>query len=232
MVNKMTSSDEEIRLEVLDSISSNPRISDPASIKVDVKNGIVTLSGEVDTYFAQLAARESAEQVPSVNAIVQEIQVKIPESTKKQDSNIAKSAVYVLDSTTSIPLGRDQPVVKDGIITLVGSVPQSFHKREAERSISRIRGIKGVINNLEVAVPVTTSDIQQKIADAFRAMAMHHARGIRIEVQNDRVILRGMVYSWIEKMKAEQVVKNLLENSQVVNNLEISPLLEGKEIIQ
>jgi osmotically-inducible protein OsmY len=225
------SKDEALRLAVLDELRWETRITNPSAIGVAVKDGIVTLSGFVDNYMDELAAEDAATRVPGVEGVIQNIVVRLPTKSERDDLEITRLAVNALDLNSLIPRDQVKVVVKEGWVTLTGEVEREYQKQEAESTISRITGIKGLTNNIQVKTNLTTINIINHIARAFQRMATHHAREIEVQVEGDKVILNGMVRAWLEKVEAERIVRELPGVKEVINNLKVVPLLEGKEPI-
>jgi osmotically-inducible protein OsmY len=225
------SKDEELRLAVLDELRWEPRISNPSAIGVAVKEGIVTLSGFVDNYMDELAAEAAATRVPGVEGVIQNIVVRLPTRSERDDLEITRLAVSALDLNSLIPRDQVKVVVKEGWVTLTGEVEREYQKQEAESTISRITGVKGITNNVQVKPNLTTISIINQIARTFQRMAAHHAREIDVQIEGNKVILNGMVRAWLEKVEAERIVRELPGVKEVINNLQVVPLLEGKEPI-
>ncbi len=223
--------DEEIRIDVLNELRWEPKITNPSAIGVAVKEGIVTLSGFVDNYMDELAAEAAATRVPGVEGIVQNIQVRLIESGRRDDLEIARMASSALDLNSTIPRDRVKVIVKDGWITLEGELDLEHQKEEAEATVSRITGVKGVTNKIVIRPQLGTYNIIREIEKAFQRAAAHHARHIEVKVENGKVILSGMVRAWFEKVEAEYIVRRLPGVKEVENRLELVPLLEGKEPI-
>src|SRR3981081_823503 len=88
--------DEQIQKDVLAELKWDPRVQ-PNEIGVSVKDGIVTLTGSVDSYFKRWAAEESAQRVRGVKAVVNKIEVRLPTSAERTDEDLAKAAVEALE---------------------------------------------------------------------------------------------------------------------------------------
>jgi osmotically-inducible protein OsmY len=220
---------EEIRLDVLRELKSDRRISNPGRIIVAVKDGIVTLSGYVDHYMDQLAALEATERNAGVKGIVQEIEVELPSSSRRDDQEIARSACAAIEQNSVIPNEHVQVSVCDGKVTLEGELPEEHQKIEAGTTVSKVLGVTGVTNNIVIKPSVRPYDVTLEIERTFQHMAAHHAQDIQVEVKGDKVILRGVVRAWIEKAKAEEAASEVIGVKEVENRLEVTPLLEGKE---
>ncbi|MCR4394775.1 MAG: BON domain-containing protein [Dehalococcoidales bacterium] len=224
--------DDELKMMVLSEIRKEQKISNPAAIEVEVKDGIVTLKGFTDNYMEQAAAEAVAKQVPGVKGVVQNIQVRIPPHIKRDDAEIARDAINALALNSSIPRDRVKVVVKDEWITLEGDVDWPYQKEEALATVSRISGARGVTNNIQVKMPIRPIDVKTRIIKAFQIAAEHHARHLEVEIKDGKVILTGTVRAWFEKIEAERVAREMPGVKEVENRLVISPLVEDKEPIE
>lgn len=221
--------DEELQLQVMKEIKNERKIINADRINVNVKNGVVTLDGFVNHYMDQVAAVEAAERVTGVEGIVQEIEVELPEASKRDDEEIARSACTAIEHNSVIPCNRVKVTVFDGLVTLEGDLDELHQREEAESTVNRILGVKKVINNIVVKPQVKPYDVTMQIERYFQHMAVHHAREIRVDVKNGKVILSGLVRAWIEKSEAEEAAHEVQGVTEVENRLEVTPLLEGKE---
>jgi osmotically-inducible protein OsmY len=221
--------DEELRLEVEKAIRSERKISNPNRIEVSVKGGVATLGGYVDHYMDQVAAVAAAERVPGIEGIAQEIEVELPTSSKRGDVEIADSACAAIEHNSTIPHEHVKVTVCDGWVTLEGNLQEEHQKEEAENTVSRILGVKGITNNIVVKPQVKPYDITMRIMRTFQHLAAHHAQDIHVEVKNGKVILSGVVRAWVEKEEAEEAAHQTPGVVEVENRLEVTPLLEGRE---
>ena len=88
--------DLQIQQDVVKELKWEPRVRD-AEIRVDVKDGVVTLSGYVDSNSQKWAADITATRVFGVRAVAEEIQVRLTGSLKRQDESIARAASNALE---------------------------------------------------------------------------------------------------------------------------------------
>jgi osmotically-inducible protein OsmY len=198
----LTHTDQEIQTNVMAELRWDPSV--PATeIGVVVKDGVVTLTGTVDTYMKKWRAEEVAHRVTGVIAVANEIQVRsIGERT---DSDIAAAAVHALTWNSTIPQGKVHVTVDKGWVTLKGEVEWQYQRQEAERAVRRLLGVKGVSNQITVKPAATPSDLKKRIQDALVRNAQIDADGITVEVEGSKTILRGKVRSWAERAEAERV---------------------------
>jgi osmotically-inducible protein OsmY len=191
-------SDAQLQADVIEELKWWPNVN-AANIGVAVKNGIVTLTGHVEHYAEKVAAEEAAKAVYGVRGIANDIDVRVPGSGKRTDTEIAEAALNALKWDFEVPEDRIKVVVKDGWVTLEGTVDWEYQKKAAERAVRYLMGVVGVTNLIKVKPAVKSVDIKAKIEDAFRRQANLDARRINVTTNDGEVILTGSVSSWAER---------------------------------
>jgi osmotically-inducible protein OsmY len=193
--------DAEIRRDVESELQWDPSIDD-STIGVVVRDGVVTLTGEVAHFGGKWVAEDITKRVKGVRAIANEIQTKIPASGMRSDSDIAAAAANALRWNVATVGSQIQPVVQDGIITLNGEVQWGFQKTSAANAVRNLMGIKGVVNDIRVSTAIKVGEVKQKIEDAFKRQAMADSKTIDINVKDSTVTLKGHVRTWQEREDA------------------------------
>jgi osmotically-inducible protein OsmY len=197
----MTRTDREIQTDVLAELRWDYSIQ-ANEIGVAVKDGVVTLTGTVDTYLKKWKAEEAAHRVHGVVAVANDINVRtIGERT---DTDVASAAGHALKWNSSLPADKIQVTVDKGWVTLKGDVEWQFQKLEAERAVRGLWGVKGVSNLIVVKPAASPSDLKKKIEDALIRTAQIDASNIAVEVHGSKAILKGRVRSWAERQEAER----------------------------
>lgn len=209
--------DIQIQQDVMAELKWEPKVN-AAHIGVEVKNGVVTLSGHVDSFAEKWNAEEAAKRVSGVKVIAVELDVVLLGSNQINDTEIAKAAmnalkwsVYKLADTVSI-------TVEDGFITLTGEVSWNYERLSAENSVRYLKGVRGVYNFIKIkpSIPVTTVKID--IEKALKRRAHDEAQEIIVSVQGDEVTLGGKVHDWKEKSLAIDAVWAIPGVKKVIDN--------------
>jgi osmotically-inducible protein OsmY len=215
--------DEQIQRAVMDELKWEPRVQ-PNEIGVSVKNGVVTLTGWVDSFNKKWAAEEAAHSVDGVIAVANDLEVRLPNDAERLDSDIAADAVRALDYDAMVPPGSVEVTVSHGWITLRGEVEWQFQRRAAERAVRRLAGVRGVTNLIVIHPKVRTSpdELKKKIVQALVRNAHTDAKQITVEVAGDKVILNGTVRSWAEKVEAQRIAWSAPGVSEVDNRIVVT----------
>ena len=213
--------DAQLQIDVLAELKWEPRVS-PNEIGVVVKDGVVTLTGSVDAYTKRWAAEDAAHRVRGVKAVANDIEVRLPTGDQRTDPDIAEAAIRALHWDAFVPADRIQVTVSKGWVTLKGEVDWQFQKQDAERAIRRLTGVNGVTNFITVKARPTPAELKKRIEDALIRTAQSDAHRITVDVQGEKVILKGTVHAWAEKQEAERQAWSAPGVLAVENQISIS----------
>jgi len=195
--------DLEIKKNVESELNYEPSIN-AAEIGVAVKDGIVTMTGRVQSYWDKVAAEHAADRVAGVKAVVNELEIRLPYASERTDEDIARAAVDSLNWSVLVPQDRIKVKVSKGWITLEGTVDWQFQKTAAESAVRKLIGVKGVSNLVDVKPRVSKVEVKASIEAALKRSAELDASRIKVETDGDRVILTGTVRSLFEREEAER----------------------------
>lgn len=197
--------DFDIQNNVMEALKWAPLLN-ANEIGVAAKNGIVTLSGVVDSYPKKIKAEKIARSLKGVRGIAEDIIVRLNDNNKKTDTELAQAVLHELEWHSNLDADKIKVLVEDGSVTLEGNVDWDFQRKSAAKAIWNIIGVQGIINNIIVSPVAPAADLKKKIEAAFLRDAHLDAGKINVEVQGHKVILSGHVCSWYEKVQAEKAV--------------------------
>jgi osmotically-inducible protein OsmY len=218
--------DTELQRDIMNELKWEPTIH-AAEIGVGVKDGVVTLNGDVDSYSKKWAIDRAVRRVLGVKAVAGEIKVSLPVSYKRTDEDVARSATNVLNWNFLVPNDRVKVRVQDGLITLTGDVDWYYQKEHAENAVRHLIGVVGVSNSITIKPKVPTVkafEVKNGIEDALKrnARLLRDAEKIQVEISGTKVILRGSVGSWADFDEAGYAAYCAPGVSQVENNLRVT----------
>ena len=182
---------------------------------------MVTLTGFVRSYAQKWQAERDAKRVSGVRGVANDIEVRLPNLDARPDPEIARDAVQEIHFTLPYSGEKATVTVKSGWVTLEGEVEWHYLRERAEKAVRRVRGVKGVTNLITIKAKVATTVVKSQIEDALRRSAETDAKNITVEVDGDKVILRGQVRSWAERQDAERAAWRAPGVSQVQNLITI-----------
>jgi osmotically-inducible protein OsmY len=219
----MVQTDEQLQQEVLHELKYDARVR-PNEIGVAVKDGVVTLSGFVDSYLKRWAAEEAAHRVNGVRAVANDIEVKLPSSAERTDADIAAAVTQALEWDAALDIDDLDVTVSKGWVTLKGEVEWGFERSDAERVARRITGVRGISNLITVRPRKQPSpdEMKRTIESALVRSAETDAKRINVEVHGSKVILTGTVHAWAEKMEAERAAWSAPGVASVENRIVVS----------
>jgi osmotically-inducible protein OsmY len=210
MISTIEKTDMELKDDVLAELKYEPIVK-VTDIGVLVKNGTVTLNGYVSSYVEKLEAVQAVKRIAGVKAIADDIEIQLPESYHRTDSDIAAAATNQIDWATLIPPGTVRVTVRAGFITLEGEVKGWFQKNVAANVVRHLLGVKGVSNLLSLAQPIRNIEptvkpvaVERAIKSAFKRSAVVDANKIRVETSGSNVELSGNVRNLAEREEAER----------------------------
>lgn len=198
---------------------------DPAinanQIGVAAKDGVVTLTGHLDTYTEKYAIERAVGRVAGVKAIAMEIDVKLEPGHKRSDTEIAAAVESALKWHSHVPDEKIQVKVEKGWVTLKGEVDWDYQRKNAEDAVRPLTGVVGVSNGITLKVGITPGNVGNRIKDALTRHAEREAKQIEVAVNGSLVTLRGSVDSWAERTAAAGAAWAAPGISNVVNEIRV-----------
>lgn len=209
----------ELQKDVQDAIKWEPLLNS-AEIGVIAKDGIVSLTGIVDSYAKKMEAEEAAKRVSGVKALVENIVVKFPNSFTKTDPEVAKEVLDALKAAWDVPDDKVSVKVEDGWVTLEGVLPWNHQKEAAKRVVKYLKGVKGVFNNIKIKSELHDVIEQKAVKDALKRSSIDD-KDIAVEVSGTTVTLKGLVNSFYAREEAGRIAWKTPGIWHVNNELEV-----------
>lgn len=196
---------DELRQDVLDELKWEPMLREVSKqIGVHAEDGVITLSGLVNTYSQKLAAEQAAQRVAGVSVVAVDLEVKISGLHMHSDIEIARAIKDALKWNVEVKEDMIEVKVDNGWVYLDGTAEWEYQRRAAEYSVKEIMGVRGVTNRILVKSNVLDAkEIKSKISAALHRSATVDSSNIVLEIYGSRVTLRGKVRSWAERKDAE-----------------------------
>jgi osmotically-inducible protein OsmY len=211
---------EELQTDVQNAIKWEPLLN-AAEIGVTAKDGVVSLTGVVDSYAKKIEAENAAKKVIGVKALVEKIEIKFPNSWSKTDAEVANEVLAGLKANWSVPHEKITVKVENGWVTLEGETHWNFQKEAAKNSINYLVGVKGVTNNIKIKSETHSLIEKKDIEDALRRSAIDDSN-INVSVSGTTVTLRGIVSSWYQKEEAGRIAWNTPGIWHIKNELAVN----------
>jgi osmotically-inducible protein OsmY len=212
--------DADLKRDVMAELAWDPAVKSTA-IGVAVKDGVVTLTGHLDTFAEKHAATRALRRVAGVKAIALEVDVKLAPDHRRSDTDIAASAQQALRWNTLVPVDAIRLTVDHGWITLQGELEWDYQRRSVEKALRPLMGVVGISNEIALRTRPRADRLAQQIEDALTRQALREAKRIKVEVDGSTVTLRGVVHSWQERDAAQGVAWSAPGVGNVVNELNV-----------
>jgi osmotically-inducible protein OsmY len=210
--------DQQLQQAVIDELTWDPSVH-ASQIGVIVKDGVVTLDGEVSSFAEKWGAERAAQRVTGVQALAVGLDVKLSALGKRSDSDIARSAQTALHWCSSCPSETIQLMVEDGWITLTGSVEWHYQKQAATDALRYLIGVTGVSDQISISPKVLSTVVKADIEAALKRRSTSDAQEIHVDVHGADVTLSGTVHSWAERELARHSAWGTKGVRQVVDNM-------------
>lgn len=211
-------SDTQLRKDVEAELEWDPAIR-ANEVGVAVKDGVVTLSGHLDSYAQKRAAERAAQRVEGVRAVAAELDVRLPLAARRSDSDIAAAAQNALHWHALVPHERVKVLAENGWVTLSGEVDWDYERQAARKAVQSLTGVTGVSNNIELKPHITPANITALIQGALERQAEREAKNIEVIVSGHTVTLQGKVHSWAERNAVQGAAWSAPGITSVVNHL-------------
>lgn len=212
--------DTQLHSEVLAELEFEPEVH-PERIGVSVQNGVVTLSGQVESYSQKLAAERVVKRVYSVKALVDALEVHLPARDEISDEELASATLSTLAQLGSSFRDAVRVTVREGYVILEGEVNWQYQRLLAEDAVSRLHGVRDVRNHLVVHPPVASSNVRRQIEASLRR-SLGEIDDLDIRCDDGQVILCGTVPSLEFGERVEKAAWRAAGVAAVENRLVVS----------
>lgn len=203
----MKKSNEKLQKDIQEAIKWEPLLH-AAEIGVIIHNGIVTLTGTVDSYAKKRQAEDAAKNVIGVLALVDDLEVKLDSSSIKNDTDVATEVVKALRDNWSVPDNKIKVTVDEGWVTLEGTLHWNYQREAAKNAVRYLNGVRGVINKMKIEAEIKDELEQEKVKQALRRNWAIDADKIHVKAHDKTIILSGIVSSLFQKEEAEKIAWN------------------------
>jgi osmotically-inducible protein OsmY len=197
-------SNEDLQRDVQNAIKWEPLLH-AAEIGVTAIDGVVTLTGTVDSYAKKYEAEEAAKKVYGLKALVEKIEIKFSSTWKKDDTEIATEILNVLKSEWEIP--NDDIIVKveNGWVRLDGEVQWNYQREAAKKVVKQLSGVLGVTNDIKLSAETHDAIEKKDIQDALTRNWSISEQDIDVIVLGNKVTLNGTVDSYYQRDEAGRI---------------------------
>jgi osmotically-inducible protein OsmY len=212
--------DKSLREDVIRELDWEPLVRS-TDIGVGVKNGIVTLNGDVDSHAAKRAAERATARVHGVRAVSSQLEVKPVGPAERTDADIAWAAANALGWNALVPHERISVSVTRGWIVLEGAVDRRMQKMAAQDAVADLAGVAGVTNLIAVRPAIPAQELKAAIESALERCAETNAQRIVVEVDGDCARLWGCMRSLAQREAAERAAWTAVGLRELSNHLTI-----------
>ncbi len=216
----MRPSDGALHRKVLAELEAEPSLREE-ELGIAVKDGVVTLTGRVQSYDHKFAAELAAARVIGVEAVVEQVHVQLPGLPRSHDdADIAHAVTNHLKWHLHVPTQKLKVKVEHGWVTLAGELDSPAQREAAEGEIGQLSGVKGVINLIGVRKTSWAEQIQSKIEAAILRRAQLDQERIQVKAEDGVVVLSGKVSSPMLEREIVKAAHSTPGVTEVVDKLE------------
>lgn len=217
----MVKTDAQLKSDVSAELLWDPAV-DAANVGVAVRDGVVTLAGEVETNPQKHAVERAVRRVAGVRGIAVDLEVRRAPAHERTDADVARAALHALEWHSLVPQDTVKVEVENGWVTLTGEVGWAYQAASAEQAVHPLVGVTGVTNRIAIRQHAKATDIRRDIAAALTRHAQREADHIAVAVDGHVVTLSGKVASLAEREAAVGTAFCAKGVARVVDRLEVA----------
>lgn len=144
---------------------------------------------------------------------------------------------HVIDELEYAPMIDAAPIgvaVKDGVVTLTGHVRNFAEKSIAEHAALRVRGVRAVVERIEVRYPenprVGDEALAERCARVLEWNVQIPERSVSLKVENGCVTLEGCVPYYHQKAAVDKALRRIAGITDIVNLIAVKPPVQPTEV--
>jgi osmotically-inducible protein OsmY len=213
--------DDQLAAAMRDALAADQRLAS-AEVTVHVQHGEVTLHGMVLSNYQKRVAAQVAQDVVGVVRVTDRLTVR---AAQRNDADIQADVHLQLETDAFLAPGSLGVRSHDGIVTLTGNVNNTYEKLHATEAVSRVKGVRDLVNNITVSSAWDTdTSVARRINDflATNAELQWVADQIHVAVNQGVVTLTGTVNFWSERRAAGEAAFETEGVRRVDNQLAIA----------
>jgi osmotically-inducible protein OsmY len=214
--------DADIKQDVQAELAWDPIIN-PNRIGVAVSNGVVTLSGHLDTYAQKWAIENAVQRVGGVKAVALELDVKLAPDHVRSDTDIAMAAENALRWHALVPADALRITVNHGHVSIEGEVEWDYQRESVIHALQNLKGVLSLNSRMTLRDKKPAINLQTRIREALMRRAVREARHIDIDVEEGTVTLKGKVDSWQDRAAIHGAVWKAPGVSTIINEITVDP---------
>jgi len=210
----------QLQQAVSDELAFDPSLA-AADITIGATDGAISLAGFVPSYGQKRFAAKAAQRVDGVRRVIDKIEVKLPAAAKVSDADLSTRAHQTLAWSAQVP-AHVKVKVEEGVVTLLGELPFRFQKMAAERAVSRLQGVRNIVNQISLKPSKTPSQgAEANISKALKRLAVN-GEGVTVSDDHGKIALNGTVPNAYQRDLAEHVAWSVPGVIDVGGNLSIN----------
>jgi osmotically-inducible protein OsmY len=214
--------DAEIRLDVMAELAWDPVVR-PNQVGVAVNDGVVTLTGHLDTYAQKWAVERAVQRVKGVKAVALELDVRLAHDHVRSDTDIAIAAENALRWHALVPAESVRVTVNHGQVTVDGEVDWDYQRESVLHALRHLKGVQSLTNHVTLRRKPPPQDLQSRIREALTRRAEREARHIDILIDNHTVTLKGQVDSLQDRDAIQGAVWGAPGVTTIINEITVAP---------